>query len=303
MNDFDISVIIPTSNRADLLEKVLGYFVNQTYPLSRFEVIVIDDGSVDNTESLVKVLQNKMPYKLGYIKQENQGPAAARNKGLTHARSDIVLFMGDDTLPTRDLIEQHLESHRRDPGVAVLGFTDWSKELEITDFMHYIAPNGLQFRYGNIKDSNNCDFRHFYTSNISLSKKWLTDDQFDEEFPFATLEDTELAYRLKNKGLKIIFNKNAISYHYHHTSLESFCQRMKLTGFSAVIFIKKHPEFKANLLPVNISLARIIAEILRKMSFLIKINRRLYWLSLITIAYIEGFNQAMLKKTINSHRE
>lgn len=297
MNDFDISVIIPTSNRAGLLKKVLGNFVEQTYPPDKFEVIVIDDGSVDNTESIVKNLQNKMPYKLSYIKQRNQGPAAARNKGLNHARSDIVLFIGDDILPSKELIKQHFESHCKTPGVAVLGFTDWSKELKITDFMHYIAPNGLQFRYGSIKDPHNCDFRHFYTSNISLSKKWFTDEQFDEDFPFATLEDTELAYRLKNKGLKIIFNKNAVSYHCHHTTLDSFCQRMKLTGFSAVIFIKKHPEFRANLLPVNIAVARIIALILRRLSFLIRIHRRLYWLSQITIAYIEGFDEAYRKNS------
>lgn len=292
MSNFDISVIIPTCNRAEVLEKALTCFLTQTLPPSRFEVIVIDDGSTDRTGGLVKGLQGKMTYQLSYIKQENQGPAAARNRGLKQAASDIILFIGDDILPSDDLLQQHLESQRRNPGVAVLGFTDWSKELEITDFMRYIAPNGLQFRYGSIKKEQDCDFRHFYTSNISLSKKWFINNQFDEEFKFATLEDTELAYRLTKKGLRIIFNKKALSYHYHSITLESFCQRMRLTGLSAFTFIQKHPELRADLLPVNIWFVRLIARGLKRGAFLRNINRKLYWLSQITLAYIEGLDQA-----------
>ena len=108
MSNFDISVIIPTCNRAEVLEKALTCFLTQTLPPSRFEVIVIDDGSTDRTGGLVKGLQGKMTYQLSYIKQENQGPAAARNRGLKQAASDIILFIGDDILPSDDLLQQHL---------------------------------------------------------------------------------------------------------------------------------------------------------------------------------------------------
>ena len=302
MNSFDISVIIPTRDRSESLKKVLNSFADQSYPCGKFEVIVIDDGSLDDTESSVKGLQNNIPFKLSYLKQDKSGPAAARNKGINLAQSQMLLFTGDDTLPTSDFIAQHLKFHRRFPDVAVLGFTDWSKESEITDFMRYIAPNGLQFRYESIKNSHDCDFCHFYTSNISLSKKWFIDERFDEAFKFATLEDTELAYRLKKKGLRIIFNKKAINYHSHQVTLESFCQRMELTGLSAVIFIQKHPKLKSKLLPVNISFARVAARILKKMSFLKKINLKLYWLSRITTCYIEGLDKGYSKQERYFHK-
>ena len=293
MREFDISVIIPTCNRENSLAKVLTLFGYQTYPYSRFEVIVVDDGSVDNTENIVKELQSKLPYRLSYIKQKNAGPASARNRGLRQAQADILLFTGDDILPKNDLIEQHLESHKQYQDVAVLGYVGWSDELNITDFMHYIAPDGFQFRYGSIKDTDNCGFRHFYTSNISLAKKWFIEDLFDEDFPYAALEDTELAYRLEKKGLKIILNKKAISYHYHQTSEESFCYRMRLTGFSASILLKKHPELKPILLPVHISIAKLISKGLKRTAFIRKINHKYYWCSQIIASYIDGIEEGL----------
>ena len=152
MADFNLSVIIPTYNRGRLLTRVLELLGHQSCPPDRFDVIVVDDGSSDNTENIMKQLQNKMPYRLDYIKQKKAGPASGRNRAIKKTRADIVLFIGDDTLPKKDLIERHLESHGRCPGSAVLGLVEWGRDQQISDFMRHISPNGFQFRYNTIKD-------------------------------------------------------------------------------------------------------------------------------------------------------
>ena len=293
MEKFDLSVIIPSYNRADYLVKVLTLLGRQTYPCGRFEVIVADDGSRDGTEDAVKRMQFQAPYSLTYIKQQNAGPASARNKAVKASSAGIVLFTGDDILPKEDLIEEHIKSHRQNEGAAVLGFVDWSTEIEVTDFMRHVAPDGFQFRYGGIKDPNNCGFRYFYTSNISLSKKWLSKDQFDEGFPYGALEDTELAYRLEKKGLRIILNMKAVGYHIHAMTMDSFCRRMRLVGLSAATLLRKHPELKPLFLPVNISIVALGFGILKRLPLVENINRRIYWQIQIASAYVGGLREGL----------
>ncbi|HAZ09892.1 MAG TPA: hypothetical protein DCY56_02125 [Candidatus Omnitrophica bacterium] len=293
---YDISIIIPSHNRSKLLKKTLQLLNEQIYPRHRFEAIVVDDGSTDDTEKTANEAQNSVDYKLKYIKQAPRGPASARNKGIKESASDFVLFTGDDIFPAKNLIEQHITSLRQHPEAAVLGFVGWSKEQEVTDFMHYLAPNGFQFRYGTIKNPDDCGFRHFYTSNISLAKKWLKEELFDEGFPYGALEDAELSYRLKKRGLRIIFNNKAIGYHFHPMTVESFCHRMRLTGVSSAIMLKKHPELKPILLPINRTAAGIIFSIPIKIPFMEKINKRFYWYCRVVNSYLEGIKEGLAKK-------
>ena len=125
---------------------------------------------------------------------------------------------------------------------------------------------------------------------------------FDEDFPYASLEDTELAYRLEKKGLKIILNRRAVTYHYHPTTVESFRHRMKLAGVSSTVMVKKHPELVSIFLPVrNISCAKMISGILKKSAFIKRINRKLYWDFQIIASYIEGYMEG-LEETGSTHR-
>jgi glycosyltransferase involved in cell wall biosynthesis len=290
---YDISVIIPTHNRAKLLKETLFFLNEQTYPRHRFETIVVDDGSTDETEKMIRQIQGGLDYKLKYLKQINRGPASARNRGIKDASSPFILFIGDDIFPSKDLIEQHINSLKVNPEAAVLGFVDWSREQEVTDFMNYVAPNGFQFRYNTIKDPYDCDFKHFYTSNISLAKDWLMEESFDEDFPYGALEDTELSYRLKKKGLRIIFNDKAIGHHFHPMTVESFCQKMKLIGISAKILIKKQPKLKGILLPINSSIAGTFFSVLVKIRFIEKINKEFYWFCRIMNSYLQGIRESL----------
>lgn len=241
---FSLSVIIPTYNREDTLKKCLNALFNQTYPHSDYEIIVIDDGSNDGTEQLVKSMINNSPCELRYFKQENRGPAAARNVGIKNAEGEIVLLLGDDIIATRNLLEEHMKSHKNeDENVTILGHIQWSPEMHLTPFLKYLEKENIQFAYSLIKNPNNLGYNYFYGSNISLKKTFLLKNGlFDESFPYAAYEDSELGYRLQKKGLIIKYNKNAIGCHYHITNLSKYCRRMEVIGNSMVIISKKHPE-------------------------------------------------------------
>lgn len=237
-----LSVIIPTYNRKEILKKCLNALFNQTYPKSDCEIIVIDDGSTDGTETTVREIMEKSPVGLKYFKQENKGPAAARNVGIKNANGKIILFIGDDIIATPTLLEEHANWHRRypDDNVAVLGYVTWSPEIKITPFMKWLEDGGPQFNYYKIMDKIEVDSGYFYTSNISLKRHFLIDGGlFDEDFPYAAYEDTEIGYRLDKKGLKLLFNKYAIGYHHHFTTLKHACQRMIKVGESKQILMKK----------------------------------------------------------------
>ena len=258
------TVIIPTYNRAKILGKCLKAIQEQTYPKTDYEVIIINDGSTDVTEELVKSMINNSPCKLRYFKQEkNRGPAAARNVGIRNANGEIVLFIGDDIIATPTLLEEHVKWHKKYPedNVAILGYITWSAEIKITPFMQWLENGGSQFAYWQIKDKIEVGPQYFYSSNISLKKKFLVENNgfFDEEFPYAAYEDTELGYRLSQKGLKLVFNKSAIGYHNHPTSLEDACQRMIKVGESSLLLAKKLGE--EQIIPSKSFLKKILSKI------------------------------------------
>lgn len=99
----DLSFIIPTYNTVHLLPRCLDSIYNQDIPEDRFEVIVVNDGSTDNTETICENYKRRH-QNLIYLKQKNQGQGAARNKGLDRARGEFVMFVdSDDALMTNSI--------------------------------------------------------------------------------------------------------------------------------------------------------------------------------------------------------
>ena len=233
------SVVIPTFNRIEMLVRVLDALdAQQRAP--EFEVIVIDDGSADNTRGVMERRRG-----ITFRSQPNFGPGKARNHGVSLAFGRFIVFLGDDTVPERNFLEQHARVHREsgdDPLVACLGYTGWPAEERVTAFMDYINDYGLQFGYKLIEDGATVPFNFFYTSNISIDRKLLVEFPFDTTFPSAAWEDIELAYRLEKRGLKIRYNAAAVTRHYHQMTVDSFARRQFTVGKSGAIFYRKHPE-------------------------------------------------------------
>lgn len=243
MSEPYFSVVIPTYNRLEMLLRVLEALERQTDAPS-FEAVVINDGSTDQTATAMEK-HSTTTYALTFRSQPNSGPGRARNHGVSVARGKFAVFIGDDTVPEARFIAEHARVHRQsndDPLLACLGYTGWPERERVTAFMDYINDFGLQFGYKLIKDGEIAPFNFFYTSNISLDRQLLAQNPFDTTFPSAAWEDVELAYRLDAKGLKIRYNANAVTRHYHPMTIDSFARRQYTVGKSGAIFYRKHPE-------------------------------------------------------------
>lgn len=249
-----ISVIIPTYNRCKILEICLKALFKQDLPANNIEIIIVDDGSRDDTKQVVKRFQ-EAHENLYYLHQENQGQSIARNMGLKKAKGDVVLFIGDDIIVKPDFLSQHMRYHLRypDENQAVLGFTTWHPDITMTPFMQWLTNGsnilgrfgGHQFAYEKLKDKEEADYNFFYTSNISIKLSLLDKYPFDPSFSRYGWEDIELGYRLhKRVGLKLYYNPEAIGYHHHVMTEDGLAKRMRNIGSSAHIFHKKYPELK-----------------------------------------------------------
>jgi glycosyltransferase involved in cell wall biosynthesis len=264
-----LSVVVPTYNRLDMLLRVLDALERQV-DAPPFEVIVINDGSKDDTDRVASQRKGII-----FRTQPNGGPGRARNHGVSLAKGRFVVFIGDDTVPEPRFLAEHARVHREsndDPMMACLGFTGWPHEERVTAFMDYINDFGLQFGYKLIQDGAVVPFNFFYTSNISIDREVLAAHPFDTTFPSAAWEDIELAYRLDAKGLKIRYNARAVTRHYHPMNIDTFARRQYTVGKSGAIFYRKHPEL-GHFLGVHELESRALAD----ESQLEKLRRKARW--------------------------
>jgi GT2 family glycosyltransferase len=239
----DLSVVIPTYNRRASLTRTLDGLRNQTLPRERYEVIVVDDGSRDGTWELLAQSDGIRAFR----QSQNAGPAAARNVGVRNARGTWVLFLGDDTIPARDCLEVHLQAHGLTPleQLAILGGVEWWEGSPVTPLMRYLTTGGTvqHFSFHAIRDPENVPFGFFFTANLSIGREFLCrNGLFDEEFRYAYGEDTELAYRLTARGLRIAYRPDARVAHDHPTTYAGATRRAQLAGRTEILVARKHPE-------------------------------------------------------------
>ena len=273
----DISIIIPTYN-SETLSSCLRTLKRQKIDVP-FEIIVIDDGSSNAIRNRHRRLVKEIELPIEYVENKHAGPAAARNIGIKRAQGAFLIMLGDDIIVSDNFICEHMDAHKDCHNIACLGLTLWDEEIQITDFMKFLAPYGIHFSYHNIKDKTNCGYGFFYTSNLSIGRDWFGENLFDEDFRFPSYEDIELGYRLEQRGLKIIFNEKALAYHRHLFKEKEYFRRRKTVGQQASILIKKHPELKCHFLvknPIKLTLFKVLARYL----FFLRLNKKyryLYW--------------------------
>lgn len=238
-----LSVVLPTYNRLAILQRCLAALGQQTLARNQYEIVVVDDGSRDGTREWLRTRED-----VRVIEQaSNAGPAAARNAGIRAAQGELVLFLGDDIVAPPQLLEQHVQAHAASAGehVAVLGYAPWGQQQEITPLMRYLfeGRSFQQFRYHAIRDAENVPYGFFYTCNLSLHRSFLLKyGLFDEDFRHAYGEDTELAYRLSQHGLQIVFRRELLAEHYHPTSYQQARKRTRVAGQVTALMARKHPE-------------------------------------------------------------
>ena len=223
-----VSVVIPTYNRAEIVRKTLQGYAAQDSIGQILELLVVDDGSSDNTRSVVEECARSLLVPVRYLYQQNSGLAAARNHAIREARGDLILFGDDDIVPGQSMVTEHLAWHRRypEPTAGVLGHVAWAPEVRATPFMEWAGLYGPQFQFGYFKPGMELDFRHAYFCNTSIKRSFLEQNGFfNESFRGYGWEDIEFSYRLYERGWLLRYNPHAIGYHYKFETFEQTLRR------------------------------------------------------------------------------
>ena len=243
-----ISIVIPTYNRKKILGKCLPMLERQQVSdragLAGYEVVLVDDGSTDGTVEWVG--QNRAEFiHLRLLRQDHQGPAAARNLGVEQARGDTIVFIDSDLVVTTGFLQAHLDglargrSQLRHERVFTYGrvvntcnFEDpWSEPYKVTDF----------------------SAAYFATGNVAIARIWLEKaGLFDTRFHLYGWEDLELGVRLKQLGLTLIECPEAVGYHWHPPftldQMPRTIDREIQRGRMGILFYQKHPTWEVRLM-------------------------------------------------------
>ena len=201
-----LSVVVTTYNRAPILAKCLDALLHQEGDPS-YEVLVVDDGSTDETPALLDALMAAHP-RLRVHRQPNGGRASARNAGIREARGEYLCYVDSDVFVAPAFVQAHLAAHA--------AFQPTGKHRDC-------FVQGLSVNIDRLEDAFQVKVppfdpsRAFFdTKNVSLRRHWLSDvGGFDTGFVEYGCEDLELGVRLKEQGLTIVRSRDAHGFHFH----------------------------------------------------------------------------------------
>lgn len=242
------TVIIPTYNRGAVVERCVEALLAQSCPADSFEIIISDDGSGDDTRKRISRLASTAPERIRYIWQPNSGANAARNRAVNKASGRVLLFINDDTIAERRMVEEHLLTHRRLPAeeVSVLGRVTISPEVPESIF----AKLHLDANFGLWQGRTELDWRAFYTCNVSVKRSFLLKHGlFEEDIRYH--EDIELSERLSRHGLRVIYNPDALGFHLHLLSEKDYLKVAERDGTALAMWFRKSPHLRKELASIG----------------------------------------------------
>lgn len=260
------SVIIPTHNRSGILSRVLGCYGAQTEPVERFELVVVDDGSTDDTPGLFDALRPVEPgvdgnlgryrdrvleYRRGwlqppgdenifvdrarvfvrYLRIRKSGRSAARNAGILAAAFPLIVFADDDIFVEPDFLSKHLAAHRSGKDLVVMGRVIHTGSLE--------HPFSARWKPRDINTA------FLSTGNASVRRDLLlAAGLFDERYTVYGWEDFDLGIHLREMGARSV-KRSIHGYHYdpprRGTRPRDVYEKERERGLSAVYFYRSHP--------------------------------------------------------------
>ena len=233
----DLAVVIPTWARSEKLDITLRGLQEQTE--QGFEIVVVVDGLDQELPDLPEAR---------VLRQQHAGPGAARNRGVSATDRRLILFINDDMVPTRDLVACHLRRHRDHPAdeVAVLGRVMWHPLVPNDRLHRWLDWSGALFDFASMRSIPGDDpgWGRFYSCNVSMKRGFfLASGGFDPEFVF-DYEDLDLAWRLAQHGLRLVYEPRAVVQHLHHYDWAAVQRRYVSRAGAERLMMSKHAWFR-----------------------------------------------------------
>jgi len=255
-----LSVVIPTYNRLPILQKCLQALEDQELaaPITGYEVVLVDDGSTDDTVSWLHEHGANLPH-LRLIQQEHGGPAEGRNRGVAQARGDVIVFIDSDLVVTPSFLRCHAQALAR----------RWHQRGHRRCFTYGAVVNTARLDEPTREPHKLQDvsFAYFATGNVAIDRQVLEQaGLFDTRFRLYGWEDLELGERLRQLGVELVRCPEAVGYHWHPAlRLEQIPDLIRVERERAKmgwVFYLKHPTRRVRFIIQYTWLHRLLWELL-----------------------------------------
>jgi len=235
--EYLFSVIVPTYNRADEIKELLKSLAKQKLPFNEFEIIIVDDGSTDNTKEVIEEFKNKFDLNIKIFFQSHKGPGEARNLGMKNAKGKYFVFVDSDCIADSDWLSAY------------------KREVEKKDVAGFGGPDGVLPNFKPVQKAIDYSMTSFITtggirghSEKKISKYYprsfnmgVRSDIVDKIGGMGKLrhgQDIEFSNRILSTGEPIIKVADAMVYHKRRISIKKFFKQVYNWGVARINLYK-----------------------------------------------------------------
>lgn len=241
MSPPEVTVAVSTYRRAHLLPRLVRALEAQSMPVDRFEVVVCDNASDDDTAAVLEELRAQSPLALRVVRAAvNEGPGAGRELAWRAARAPLVAFTDDDCQPEPRWLAEAVAAMRREGRAVVVGRTvpDPAQEHLLVDFAR-------TQRVGDVRFAQTCNvvYRHDDLERAG---------GFDRGFTTPGGEDTDLALRVEATGSPRVFAPEAVVRHDVRPTSLTATLRETLRWYDVPRLFAKHPDARSECLHLSL---------------------------------------------------
>ena len=235
-----VSVIVAAYNAETLLPRCLTALERQTLPRSAYEIIVVDDGSTDETGAVAK------DAGVSVLRIPHAGAAAARNAGVAAASGSIVVFTDADCEPTPNFLERLIEPILSDPAVSGSRGVYRTRQKGLVARFIQVEYEERYERIAHIETKSG-SINALDTSYAAYRRHdFLKAGGFDIRFASAAGEDHELSFRMAEAGHVFRYTPLAAVYHWHVDSFVAYARRKFRIGYWKAFVTRQHPSYALN---------------------------------------------------------
>ncbi len=225
MKNHFYSIIVPFYNRKDEIQALLESFQFLNFPVARYELILVDDGSMDDISSLIQKYLDDKDINLIYLSQRNLGPGAARNLGMKRANGTFLIFIDSDCTVDPNWLKEIDRSLQETSADAFGGPDSYRDDFPpLLKAINYSMTSFLTT--GGIRGHKNKKLGKFYPRSFNMG---LNLDTYRNIGGFGQLrhgQDIEFSNRIIKTGAKVIQIDKAIVYHKRRTSIKKFFKQV-----------------------------------------------------------------------------